>query len=1134
MSKKPNKVLRTNSIHKDFSYPNNDDEGLQSKIFNKREFYYHRIPSRKKLDTYEEVKMYRDDACKRDFELREQQAILSNLINPNTPYNGVLIMHGTGTGKTCSAIAIAEQFKEQVKKYNTKIYVLVPGTNTREGFKDQLLFCTGDTYLKNKELFSQITKEEAERERKMGIYSALQYYKIMSYKTFYKKVLGEKIVEKKLVGDKKIKKTYRRDMTGDFERELVVDRITTMDNSILIVDEAHNLTGNEYGEALRRIIKRSKNIRVVLLTATPMKNVADDIIDLLNFVRPPNDQMRRDKIFSSEKNYMMKFKPEGLQYLKKMANGYVSYFRGSMPFTFAKRIDKGDIPEGLLFTPVIRCYMEQYQLKYYLEAIAKVKDTLDTSSSAASNFVFPGLSSDKTKLVGFHSTDGLNRLLSQISSDKSKLTKLINKTIFKGKLTKQQLEGFLIETENKSLSGLILNLDFLRFFSIKFYKAIKRLGKLVEWDKGLGTAFIYSKLVKAGGMELFSNALIENGYLEYQENENDYDIQSNTLDYRTGKTYQEYLKSKLDISLFKPATFILVTGAIDESGEEIPEIKQRIIREVFNNAENKDGKFIKFVLGSRVMTEGVTLENVKEVHILDVNYNVSRVEQIIGRAIRFCKHQAVITDEYRYPHVNVYRYVASTKKGLSTDETLYQKAELKYLLVNKVEKALKEVALDCPLLLHGNKFPEEIEKHKGCVYPTLENRKKGKKICPAMCHFEECNFKCDNTVTNKKYWNTKKLDYKQLEKKDINYNTFNDELARFEINSVKDKIKDLFRFKYVYLYNEMLNIIKKSYKKHQAPLFDEYFLDQALEELMPKSENDFNNFTDNVYDKYNKSGYLIQRGKYYIYQPFNEKEKVPLYYRKRVEIPNDNLVPIVNYLSQHYKDIKEKQKVDEQDKKIKKKGYNFDSTMSYYDERDDHFIVGIIDKNLNKLASLEDDLFKIRPKRSKILDVKRGTGIPTLKGAVCSTSKDKKYLLNLITKLNVNKDKYTKIKKMTRENICYEIRNKLLYLEKYATSKDKNKITYMIIPANHPVYPFPFNLEDRIKYIVKQVKNIVKRDIDIVTKKMRNGIFLGSRNTDLNKYQIEIKNDKYMKENENEIKKLGFKLENKMWIIIVE
>ena len=69
-----------------------------------------------------------------------------------------------------------------------------------------------------------------------------------------------------------------------------------------------------------------------------------------------------------------------------------------------------------------------------------------------------------------------------------------------------------------------------------------------------------------------------------------------------------------------------------------------------------------------------------------------------------CKHQAVITDKNRFPKVNVYRYVVSLKGELSSDEKLYQKAEKKYILVKKVERVIKEAAIDCPLLLNGNKY----------------------------------------------------------------------------------------------------------------------------------------------------------------------------------------------------------------------------------------------------------------------------------------------------------------------------------------------------------------------------------------------------------------------------------------------
>jgi DNA polymerase III delta prime subunit len=1122
---------------KDFSYPNPADPEIQSKIYKKREFYYHKIDERDIMKSYDEIKNYRDQVCTGEFKLREQQAILSNLINPETPYKGLLIMHGTGTGKTCTAISIAEQFKDQVKKYNTKIYVLSFGPNGRETIKNELLVCTGETYLKNKELLNQMTKAEIERERKIGINSALQHYRILSYKTFYKKVLGEKITEKKVSSDNKIKSSYRKNEEGDYEREIVADRIYNMNNSILIVDEAHNLTGNEYGYALKKIIKESENLRIILLTATPMKNLADDIIDILNFIRPQNDPILRENVFTGERNYTMKFKPNGEEHLKEKARGYISFFRGNIPYTFAKKIDKGVIPNGLLFTHVIKSFMEPFQYNTYLETTEKFEDTLDRASSAAANFVFPGLNKEKNKLFGYHSTEGMNTVISQIETDGSKLKSLINKTLFNNKLSKDIEDNFIIVNDNKTITGNILKKEYLKFFSIKFYKVIKRLDKLFnnKSDKQSGTAFIYSNLVKAGGIEIFAEALVQNGYLEYQENYRNYNIKDDTIDYLTGKQYIEFKKEN-KVSQFKPATFILITGGVDEGGEDIPEIKQKYIREVFNNADNIEGRNIKLCLGSKVMNEGVTLENVKEIHILDVHYNLGKVDQVIGRGIRMCKHINSVNEMNRFPKVNVYRYVVSikpenklilTKKDkinskLSTDEILYQKAELKYLLVKQVEHSLKEIAVDCPLLLHGNMFPEEIEKYKGCVYPTLENIKSGKTICPALCDFKECTLKCDSTNLNKTLWN--KTTYKKLEKNEIDYNTFNDKLAKFEIDIIKNKIKDLYRFKHVYLYEEILDEIKNSFNKQSLELFEDYFLDQALEDMMPKSENDFNNFNDTIYDKFNRPGYLIQRTKYYIFQPFDENEDVTMFYRQHLPLKNTNMVSIDNYVKQKFGNIKINDNNEVENTKNEKIGYNFEDVLEYYNEREENFIVGIIDKNFNKLVSDDIDLFKVREPKSKNIDKKRGTGIPTFKGAVCSTAKDKSYLIKLIKKIpNISANEIERINKLTRDLICNELKEKLLYLEKYSTTKDGNKKTYVMIPYDHPIYEFPYNLEDRIKDRINKINKIIGRKIDITV----------TKNKDLS-YMLTFKNETFMNEYKNKFEGLNFKLNKNEWSLLIK
>ena len=539
------------------------------------------------------------------------------------------------------------------------------------------------------------------------------------------------------------------------------------------------------------------------------------------------------------------------------------------------------------------------------------------------------------------------------------------------------------------------------------------------------------------------------------------------------------------------------------------------------------------------MNEGITLENTSSVHILDVHYNLGKVEQVIGRAIRMCKHINVVSDKNKFPSVGVYRYVVGLKDGLSTDETLYQKAELKFILVKRIERVLKEVAIDCPLLIHGNKFPEEIEKYQGCYPPTLENVKKGRKICPAMCDFMECDFKCNDKKLNEKYYDSKKGSYKEVDIKDIDKETFNDNLAKSEIDNVKQKIKDLYRYKHVYLYKELEQLIKNSFKRRQEELFDNYFLDKALEDMMPKSENDFNNYKDTIYDKYNRPGYLIQRDKYYIFQPFDDNEDTPMYYRVNYEFDAENMTPVKNYVENKFGKVIEKEVKEEKKEIVTKKEYDFTSVMNYFEKRNENFIVGIISMNHNRLISESNDIFKIRPSLQKSDSKKRGTGIYSLTGAVCATSKDKEFLLKVISKLkklasNINKDidiENSHNLLNTRENMCNYIMKLLLFLEKYSTTKDDNKITYVMVPADHKVYPFPYNMEDRLKYIIKKIMGLIDREFDYVIKKEKNGTYENIKG--LISYTMEVKTSKYIDAHRKEMEQMGFELVKNIYVKLI-
>ena len=655
------------------------------------------------------------------------------------------------------------------------------------------------------------------------------------------------------------------------------------------------------------------------------------------------------------------------------------------------------------------------------------------------------------------------------------------------------------------------------------------MSKLKLGKKEPSTAFIYSNLVKAGGMELFAESLLQNGYLEYN-NDKIYDIKDDTIDYKTGLTLKKYKEKKLYLSEFKPATYLIVTGG-DDVGEDVSEVKQKIIQDVFNNIDNIDGKHIKLILGSRVMNEGVTLKNCKEVHILDSFFNIPKMEQVIGRAIRMCVHQDVINDKYKFPKVYVYRYVVAVNKReegkLSTDEQLYQKAEIKYLTVKKIERVLKQVSLDCPLLYHINVFPEDLKKYKGCVYPTLENIKSGKKICSALCDFQECDLQCDGKGLDT-LWDDKNKTYKKLNIDDISHSILNNESKNAELIIIKNRIKDLYRFKFVYLYDEILGEIKKSFLEHQSDLFDITLLDLALDILIPKTENYFNNFKDIIYDKYNREGYIIQRDKYYIFQPFNQSEDVLMYYRQNININQQNQVSLNNYVKQNFPNDVNLDADDNMDDKDSKKGYNFDETLDYYMNRNENSIVGIIDKNTNKLAFDEPDVFKIRSALKKG-DVKRGTGVATLKGTVCSTSGTRDKLAKELQKIyNIysNKDN---VKDLSKDDICNKMKESLLFLEKNSTGKDKK--TYMMIPKNHPFYEFPYNLEDRMNYVKQEIYNFTKSTPKIEISKKNKEYEISMSYNEVNKYKGNSQTGGLNKL----LKELGFieKEKEKEWLKII-
>ena len=127
--------LSENSEENSFLYPNLNDKEFNIKIAEKKEF------NDTKYDgtIHDSIKDHADSLAKADFELQPHQAFVKNFMSFQTPYSSLLLYHGLGTGKTCSAIGVCEEMRDYMKQTGiAKRIIIVASENVQDNFKLQL------------------------------------------------------------------------------------------------------------------------------------------------------------------------------------------------------------------------------------------------------------------------------------------------------------------------------------------------------------------------------------------------------------------------------------------------------------------------------------------------------------------------------------------------------------------------------------------------------------------------------------------------------------------------------------------------------------------------------------------------------------------------------------------------------------------------------------------------------------------------------------------------------------------------------------------------------------------------------------------------------------------------------------
>ena len=343
-------------------YPDINDPNFNIKIARRKEFNDSSFKFDVK-DAEEEAKRI----CFSSFELNPHQQFVKNFMSINTPYNSLLLYHGLGTGKTCSAIGISEEMRNYMKQMGiTKKIIIVASPNVQENFKQQLFDdrkmekvggvwnihgCSGAKFLAeiNPINLKGLSKEKIVTQVNRIINS---YYLFMGYGEF-----ANFIAKKSNVSE---------DFSPEQQEKIKARRLrNTFENRLIIIDEVHNIRNSEnkkekrVASRLDELIKYVHPLRLLLLSATPMYNDPREIVWLINLMNRNDGRspLEVGEVFDPQGHFRINERGEetGKELLMRKATGYVSFLKGDNPYTFPYRVFPGDFesPQSLKNTPTL-------------------------------------------------------------------------------------------------------------------------------------------------------------------------------------------------------------------------------------------------------------------------------------------------------------------------------------------------------------------------------------------------------------------------------------------------------------------------------------------------------------------------------------------------------------------------------------------------------------------------------------------------------------------------------------------------------------------------------------------------------------------------------------------------------------
>lgn len=908
-------------------YPNMNDPLFNVKIYGKKEFNDLKYESLKDKD----ITTYVDELIKQPFELSPHQQFIRNFLSYLTPYNSALLYHGLGSGKTCSAIQVCEEARQYMKQIGIKKKIfIIASPNVQTNFKIQLFderklkkigqnwdmkSCTSNTFLKeiNPTNMKGLTKEKIVKQVKKLIQ---QYYEFMGYiefSNYVERKLKKYTIDKEDFGD--ATNTQKEEMKRK-EQLLKIRAIQNeFSNSLLVIDEVHNIrSGGEsktkkLGIHLVNVVKYSENLKLLLMSATPMFNTYKEIIWLINLMNLNDGSsiISVKDVFDKNGNFKIKDgKQVGKELFIRKINGYISFVNGENPYTFPFRIypyyfsethsllklienneeyyperqlNGKRILQGMEYIDLFINSIGKYQKYGYLYAIQELQEQLPSLEQleqgesgmgwqmvedplSTLNFVFPNETLDRwietrdraikinvKELVG---SMGIKQVMEYNTSKKTEY-----------KYKKRTLDTY----------GRIFSEKHIGTYSNKLNYFIQN----VKHSNGI--VLIYSQYIE-GGCVPIGLALEELGFQRYKsgggKNLFKSDVLSDVepLDAKTMKP-----KSQVPSNEFSQASYIMITGDSRLSPHNDREVKAS------TDEENKYGEKVKVIIISKAGSEGIDFNNIRQVHILEPWYNMSRLEQIIGRGVRFLSHKLlpfsernveiflygtkiqdkevetneeklILRDESQVLEFKNETNLNTSEKMLLLSEPIdlyvYRQAEKKAVIIGNISRIMKEHAIDCRLNKNINNLSSEYLDKRVTIRVSSNKEidfKVGYKPFSHICDYKEsCSYYCKPEIPE------------TIKKQGIHTDTQNKHFIENNIHQIISIIQKLFREHFALEKTFIIQTLNKV--RNHTVLEIEYALDKLV-----------NDSTYVLVDMFGRIGSCVNINEYYLFQPIETTNK---------------------------------------------------------------------------------------------------------------------------------------------------------------------------------------------------------------------------------------------------------------------